>query len=127
MGFVNEILSKNEIKEYQIPNYRSVKPSICTIDREKNIRLFCYWTDIDKNDEKYFALIWKDNIVKIIFTQEILEANTVRWNIKNISIPKKLELEKNEILSILREAMCVYGFSGYPFIKEKTEKVIISF
>ena len=35
MAFKNVELLKEEIKEYQIPNYRVIKPGVGTVDREK--------------------------------------------------------------------------------------------
>ena len=128
MGFVNERVPENERKDFKIPSYyKVVTPKYWTIDREKSIILFKYWTNIDEPSEKYFAFIWKDEIVNLTFICEIPDVNTVKWSIKNISIPKPVEGEKNKILDELREAMSVYGFSGYSFAKVKAEEVIIDF
>lgn len=75
MGFVNERVPENERKDFKIPSYyKVVTPKYWTIDREKSIILFKYWTNIDEPSEKYFAFIWKDEIVNL---REVLKNDNI--------------------------------------------------
>ena len=118
MAFINERISKEERQEYEL-SCRTVKPRKWTIDKEKNVKLFEYWTNIDNPCEKYFGLIWHDYIIEVVLLKEIQE-NTVFWSLKSIRIPVELKSNEQDIIEDLREAMKVYGSDGTQFANGKS-------
>lgn len=125
MAYVNERVPKEEARGYMIPNYKEIVPFSWTIDREKDIKLFDYWTNIDEPDEMYFALVWKEVIIKVILKQEFVGDYTVQWSLKSMSIPKGCYLSKEQVLLELREALKEYGAFGYMIIKRTVKTEII--
>lgn len=118
MAFINERISKEERFEYVL-SYRKIKPRKWTIDKEKNVKLFKYWTNIDNPCEKYFGLIWRDYVIEVILLEET-KINTVFWSLGSISIPIELKQCEKEIVEDLREAMKVYGSDGTQFANGKS-------
>ncbi len=116
MGYVNERVPKEEVRSYRISKYREEKPFCWTIDREKDIKFFEYWTNIDDPDEMYFALIWKDIVIDITLRQHVKE-NIVTWNLEGLIIPKESTLRKEEVLAELKEILKAYGVFGYTIRK----------
>ena len=88
------------------------KPRFCTIDEEKNVILFKCGTIYEEPDKIYFTLVWKNRVVSICLRQNVTNANTTIWELLSISIPKDLEVYKDEIIADLRDAIKVYGFNG---------------
>lgn len=126
MGYVNEGILRTERKAYKIPNYKEITPSHWTIDKEKNIKLFDYWTNIDNPSEKYFAFLWEDTVIKITLLQYGRD-NTVTWSLRSIKIPNELMEKREEILSELREALRVYGVFGLNLQTAKKADIEINF
>lgn len=134
MAFKNIRIPKESIKEYEVDG-EIIEPWFCTIDEEKNIILFDYGTVYEEPDEIYFALIWKNKIIKSKLHQKVVNKNTTIWELLAINIPKDIEVYRDEIIADLREAMKVYGFDGdaaYLFnmdesLLNKTGKTIINF
>lgn len=132
MGFINEMVSKDEKMEFCIPDYKSVTPSFWTIDKMKRIILFKYWTNIDNPHENLFALIYNQTIIKIILSYDFCNDNTIRWNLIKITIPEEYKEKSKDILIVLREAIKVYGVSGYKFpvpnaVAKPAPEVIVNF
>ncbi len=132
MGFINEMVSKDDKMEFYIPDYKSVTPSFWTIDRAKGVILFKYWTNIDNPHENLFALIYNQTIIKIVLSYVFCNENTIRWNLIKITIPNEYEGKRKDILNVLREAIKVYGVSGYKFpvpnaIPKPSTVVIVNF
>lgn len=127
MRFINERVPKEQKKEFAIPNYRTITPLFWTIDKESNIILLDYWTNIDNSNEKYFALVIDEDIIKVTLWREIEHPNIVRWSLVSINIPSECEHDKNMILEILREAIKTYGMSGFQFYDEGPIETIIKF
>lgn len=133
MAFVNEMVPNADKKEFHIPDYKTVTPSFWTIDRDKKIILFDYWTNIDKPSEILFALVCDDIVIRVTLGQLLYtEENKCRWNLLNIKIPDDCKRSKEQILNILREAIKAYGVSGYTFpvpnaIPKKPCEIIIGF
>ena len=134
MAFKNIKIPEENRKEYEVDG-EIIEPWFCTIDEEKNIILFDYGTVYEEPDEIYFALIWKNKIIKSKLHQKIVNKNTTIWELLAINIPKDIEFFREEIIVALREAMKVYGFNGdvaYLFnmdesLLNKTGKTIINF
>lgn len=116
MAYVNERVPKEEARGYMIPNYKEIVPFSWTIDREKDIKLFKYWANMDDPSEIYFALVWKGMVIKVVLRKEVVE-NTVIWHLKALNIPEEYSLEKEKVLVELRQALKEYGLSGYMIIK----------
>ena len=134
MGFINEPIPRNMMRPYKIPNYREVTPGRWTIDKERNIFLFHYWTNIDNPSEEYFAFFWKDICFKAVMWSTFIDDYTIKWNIMSLDQAdhKEKSINKQDVLNDLREAFMVYGVSGYRFptpnsIPRPSTKVIISF
>lgn len=126
MAYVNERVPEEEKKAYMIPGYKEITPFCWTIDKEKNIKLFDYWTNIDNPSEQYFAFVWGDVVVKLTLLQSGRD-NTVTWNLRSIKIPNDLVEKREEILAELREALRVYGMFGYEIRKTPDVEVVINF
>ncbi len=111
MGFVNCALEESERRTYHISNlHRDMAFGGGTIDRENDVRLFCYANGPvrEPSDIYSFVFDYKGEVFDIDFVQHWPEHDTVRW-IKLRSI-KDLNEEQ---LESLREAMKVFAFVGY--------------
>ena len=104
-----------------IPGYKEITPGSWVIDREKDIKLFDYWTNIDEPHEDYFALVYKDLVYKIVLISDYIDGNTIRWKAYY-----PLDLSE-ELLQELREAMKVYKSFGSPIPSLATADVVIDF
>lgn len=118
MAFFNERIPKEERCEY-ILSHRTITPKSWTIDKDRNIKLFKYWSNIDDPNEKLFALIWHEYVIEIVMYQK-MQGNTVYWYLKGINIPKEINSVEQDILIDLRNAMKIYG-CGYQFSNWITE------
>ena len=121
MAYVIERIAKNERKGYQILGYKEITPSKWVIDKEKNIKLFKYWTNIDEPHEDYFALVYKELVYKVVLISDYIDGNTVRWK---AYYPLNLS---EELVQELREAMKVYKSFGSPIPSLATAGVVIDF
>lgn len=121
MAYVCEWVPENEKRGYMIPGYKEIIPGSWVIDREKNIKLFKYWTNIDEPHEKYFALVYKELVNKVVLISDYIGGNTVRWK---AYYPLNLS---EELVHELREAMKVYRCSGSPISSSATADVVIDF
>lgn len=134
MGFVNEPIPRDQRQTYEIPGYRDITPGRWTVDKERNIFLFIYWTNIDNPNEKYFAFYWKDVCFKVVMWSSFVDDYTIKWGLLSLEQAEKMDLliNKQEVLNDLREAFKVYGVSGYRFsvpnaVPQPPVKVILSF
>ena len=112
MGYINERVPKEEVKSYRMSKYRETKPRSWTIDREKNIKFWEYWTNIDDPEESYYALVWGDMVIDVTLRKRV-KGNVVTWSFSGISIPKESTLRREEVLAELKEILKVYGILGY--------------
>lgn len=80
--------------------------------KKKNVILFKCGTVYEEPDKIYFALVWKDQVIKIRLCQNVMDKDTTIWELLAINIPEDLEVYKDEIIADLRNAMKVYGFDG---------------
>lgn len=108
MAYVIERIPKEEWRGYKIPGYKEIVPHKWVVDREKDIKLFKYWTNIDEPHEEYFALVCKDKVVEVVLIKDFVGENTVRWKLY------QNWRESNALLQELREAMKIYKCSGSP-------------
>lgn len=127
MAFVNEKVPQNERREFRISRSERVTPKFWTIDREKKAILFDYWTNIDKPSEIEFAFVWKEKVFDITFYKETYRPNIVKWTIESMYIPPEYKSEEKDIMDALRDAMRVYGFSGFEYFDQGPIEVIINF
>ena len=111
MGYINERVPKEEVKSYRISEYREEKPRFWTIDREKDIKFFRYWTNIDDPEESYYALVWGDMVIDVTLRKRV-KGNVVTWSFSGMIIPKESTLRREEVLAELKEILKVYGVFG---------------
>ena len=122
MGYVNERVPKEEVKSYRISEYRQEKPRFWTIDREKDIKFFRYWTNIDDPEENYYVLVWGDMVMKVILRQRVKDS-VVTWVLSTLSIPKESILRREEVLAELKEILKAYGISGNCLLKRRDTSI----
>ena len=115
MGYINERVPKEEVKSYRMSKYRETKPRSWTIDREKNIKFWEYWTNIDDPEERDFALVWGDILIDLTLRKRV-KNNVVTWSFSGMIIPKESTLRKEEVLAELKEILKVYGVFGYTML-----------
>ena len=126
MGYVNERVPKEEAKSYRISEYRETKPYSWTIDREKDIKFWEYWTNIDDPEESYYALVWGGIVMKVILRQRV-KNKVVTWSLRALSIPKEHTLRREEVLAELKEILKAYGVFGYRLRNRKEDTSIPEF
>ena len=126
MAFVNDRLKDHEIREYKISDYQIIRPGVGTIDREKNLKLFCTGHPHEDMVENYFAFIWDERLIRVTMAK-ILTDNSVIWRLKAIDISRNSDLDRNEVLQELRNAMKVYGLTGYSIVPYDDVEVEIDF
>lgn len=134
MAFKNIMIPEETRKEYEVEGEK-IKPEFCTIDEDRKIMLFRCGTVFEEPDEFYFALIWKEKMLRVLLKQKVENKNTTIWKLLSICIPDEMVKCKNEIMGDLRDAMQEFGFDGnmsYLFFKDekyldKTAKTVISF
>lgn len=117
MGFINQRIPSNERIIYELPNFGKIEPAKWTIDVEKNVFMFDYWTNIDHPDEEYFALYWKGICFDIIMEKSFLDDYTIKWEL--ISIEQldhdNKDVNIEEVKKDLRDAFMVYGIRGFEY------------
>lgn len=120
---------EEENKEYVLPEWSSTAhPSMFwTVDHEKNIKLFEFYTPVDWPDQPYFAFIWKDHPISVQLKENLIGKNTVEWSLIELSLPKEIANCREEVLADLREAMKTFGLFGSLFFIDKPVNVIIKF
>lgn len=112
MGYVNERVPEEEKKAYMIPGYKEITPSYWTIDKEKNIKLFKYWTNMDAPKEIYFAFVWEEKVIDIILIKDV-KGNVVQWNMKGMSVSEEILPKRETVLDELRQALKAFGLFGH--------------
>lgn len=127
MAFVNERIPKNERREFQVSKYQKITPFTWTIDRERDIFLFECGSNWDEPSEIEFIYVWKNIRFDIILKKETYSPNIVKWSISDFIIPDEYKCKEEIILENLREAMKVYGFSGYEYNNSRTAEVVVNF
>lgn len=112
MAYINESVSEEEAREFELPPFRrKVTKREWTIDKEKDAILFKCGVDRDNPKEEYFYFYYKGKIVDMILDgSEYANPNTIKWKLVTISIPQGLR--RDEVLKELRKAVQVYGFYG---------------
>jgi len=126
MAYVNEMISEEEKRAYMIPGYKEITPSILTIDREKNTKLFKYWTNIDEPKEISFAFVYQELVTDMILVKSV-EKNTVTWSLKSIWMPNELLSQKQDVMEELRKALKTYGLFGYEIRKTIDIETVVNF
>ena len=117
---------EEENKEYVLPEWGAVKHRMFwTIDHEKNIKLFKFYTPVDWPDQPYFAFIWKDHPIKVQLKKYLPGNNTVEWSLIQLCLPKVIANCREEVLADLREAMKTFKLFGVLFLRHKEPKNIV--
>lgn len=126
MAFVNDLLRDDEIREYRISEYQIIEPGAGTIDREKNLKLFYTGHPHEDMVKSFFLFVWDEKMIRVTMNKILGEACVI-WRLNAISIPRECGLSKEEVLEELRNALRVYGFSGYSIVKYDDVEVKIEF
>ncbi|MBE5927138.1 MAG: hypothetical protein E7270_09280 [Lachnospiraceae bacterium] len=114
MAFVNDKLAESEIREYVVSPYQIVKDGACTIDREKNLRLYYTGHPHEDNDRHYFLFVWNETMINVSLRRNII-GNTIYWKLTGIDIPSSLD--KYMVLEELENALKEYRYVGASAIK----------
>ena len=123
MAYILELVPRENKQGYMIPGYKEVFPSRIVIDKDRNIRVFKYWTDIDPPHIEYFAIAYSDKIYKHCLLKSFVDGD-VCWS----SAYKNCPDLPDDVLQELRDAMRVYKSMGNPFVPcDQNAKVIINF
>lgn len=115
---------KKKLEDIRYQDIKMYSHFVGQLTEKKDIKLFKYWTNIDEPSENYFALVYKDVVIKVILRKKVIE-NTVTWDLVGAVIPQNSSITKEMVLAELREALKVYGLSGYMFVKRTVETEII--
>lgn len=126
MAFVNDRLREDEVREYRLSEYKTIKPGALTIDREKDLRLFYNGHPQEDRVTSFFVFDWKGTIIQATLDR-ILKEHSVLWKLRAIDIPYETGLTKNEVLEELRNAMKVFGLNGYSIVKYDPVETEIDF
>ena len=111
MGFVNCALEESERRTYRTPRMsQDMVFGGGTIDRENDVRLFCYANGPVREPSDIYSFIfdYKGEIFDVDFYQSWLNHDTIDWRMMYTN--KELNEEQ---LESLREAMKVFAFIGY--------------
>lgn len=126
MAFVNDLLKDHEIREYKISDYNIIEPGAGTIDRDKNLKLFYTGHPHEDMVENYFAFIWDERLIRVTMERTLTETSVI-WKLKAIDIPRKSDLDRDEVVNELRNAMKAYGLKGYSIVPYDDVEVEIDF
>lgn len=112
MAYKNVELPRGEKRAFKLPYYAVEREvSNFTIDEEKDAVLFRGIVDRDRPEEKPFYFYYKGETIPMHMNcDERVDDITVKWKIIYIDIPASLN--RDEVLSELREAFTVYGVAG---------------
>lgn len=118
MAFVNDKFREEEIREYDIPGYGKEKFYAGTIDREKDIQLHEYANGPLNEPSDLFDFIFdiKGCSIFVCLRRRLEEGHTVSWSMVSLDIPQKADIDRNEVIAKLREAMKTYGYYGYKIV-----------
>ncbi len=123
MAFVNEYVSAEDKKEidfssisarpYGDPKITPVSPYIWTIDRERDVFLMWTWHGHeDAHKDNFFLYWWKGTPLGVRMDKTLIEPRTLLWRRFGLTCPAHLRAEYDEIVTVLKEALTVYGFDG---------------
>ncbi len=111
MAYKNVELPRGEKRAFKLPYYAVEREvSEFTIDEDKDYVLFKGTVDKDRPDEEPFYFYFKGEVIPMHMRSEGIAENTVKWKFIDIDIP--VSLNRDEVLSELREAFTVYGVRG---------------
>lgn len=121
MAFVNERMTQEERASFEAKAIKNpgnrlsiLRPSIWTIDRENNV--FLVWGLKEREEPHYyhFLLSWKDALIPVKLGESWTAGSTRKWELRFIEIPENLYEKQDEIIQSLKNALKVYGYSGFP-------------
>lgn len=111
MVFKNIKILEEDRKEYKV-NEIKVNPRFCTISEGKESMLFYCGSCYEDFSKKYFAFVWKDNIIEVTLCQKIDSKSVITWDLLSIDIPQNIEKDRESIILNLRCAIKTYGYDG---------------
>lgn len=129
MAYKNVSLPRGQKRVFQLPKWGSVigfdSYSCFTIDEEKDAVLLRCIVDRDRPDEEPFYFLFKGEAIPMHMRSKGIAENTVKWKIIDIDIP--VSLNRDEVLSELREAFTVYGAEGMSEERQERERKMFGF
>ena len=120
MGFVNEHVKKEERRTFVDKYGTEYSPSVWTIDREKDEILFWVSTDREPPHYQSFIFYYKKCLVKFDVDWKVKD-KICTWELINLYIPS--QLNKEEVISELKEAFNTYRVSGSPLFTDDEYEV----
>lgn len=120
MAFVNEFISEEDKQKIDWTKFKWWKnsdphrPWKWTIDRERDVFLVMLVGRGREGDHpELYALCWKGDVIRFCAERDgngmFATGVDMLWKIFNIEIPPNLEGVKEEVLSVLREAIDAHG------------------
>ncbi|MCB5187248.1 hypothetical protein LG200_04410 [Methylobacillus caricis] len=120
MAFVNELINEEDKKRIDWSKFKAWafsqphKPMRWTIDRDRNF-FFVFLDGPGREHERpeIYVLYFEGNIIRV--EAEVsskgnpLTGSDVLWNIFNVNIPVHIEKKRDEILTVLQEAIYAHG------------------
>jgi hypothetical protein len=120
MTFVNELISEEDKAKYDWSKFKAwdfswpLRPWKWTIDREKDV-FFVGLEGQGRESERpeTYALYWKGFVIRleVEITGHLNGKfwDEIYWKILRMSIPVEIEMNRDEIILDLREAIDAYG------------------
>lgn len=125
MAFINEFVSEADVKIYGLdgiwdachPLRKGERPFgfryAWSIDRDR--RIFLMWVGAGREEfsnRLEFALWWNGNLLTATLDDVGKEKNSKTWDLINIRIPTDFKNGNADVVSVLKEALIVYGYRG---------------
>lgn len=122
MGFVNEIIAPDEKKNIDFSRIAhptgmwTFEPNKWCIDRGRDavfLRVPRRGRP-EPEDPLTYAMILRGEVIRLWLFRETERADrlTVRWRLSHMDIPESGSISKSEVLTLLRDALGVYGLHG---------------
>ncbi len=125
MAYKNVSLPYKEPCVFELPVRGKEEYWDFTIDEEKDAVLLKGTVDKDRPDEEPFYFLFKGEAIPMHMRSKGIAENTVKWKIIDIDIP--VSLNRDEVLSELREAFTVYGAEGMSEERQERERKMFGF
>ncbi len=122
MTFINEYISEEDIKKYDIENlnkklYVANYKSKWTVDHDRDIYLRHVGSRREERcNEHYYCLYWQGHLMNIVLKQEgggVPRGHQwLHYEMLEIGIPEEFRQHKSQIMKDLKEALTAYESLG---------------
>ena len=109
MAFEIIRLTEEEQKEFAKRGIKNPNPLYLTIDREREIMLFCEGENRDDWVQQYFVYIHKEEVITFLAEYSVVESGHVKYRIYEIL--NGMEMTEEDRVN-LQEAFDLYQVSG---------------